>query len=150
LKKTTGDEDQASDKKAGSAAKDSFDQLFATNLDVADEADDTDDTYQPVPPKVQPPTFTTASGKVIEGLVDGGGDVTDALGNPVPVAFHIMWNGLEVARIFATGSVSASPSFDYSSIFPAEQPEDDKNLYGSALANERFAKLVGFFANQAG
>jgi len=148
LKKTTGDDDEATNKSTAPESKDPFDQLFATDLDMADAVEETDNTYQPVPPKVKPPTVTTSSGKVVEGLVDGGGEVTDDFGNQIPIAFHITWNGLELARVYSSGSVTASSSFDYSSIFDPTGSEDEKGLSAGALARMRFEKLTAFFAKQ--
>lgn len=147
LKKTTGD-NETTDKSTAADSGDPFEQLFATDLGMADTAEEKDDTYQPVPPKVKPPTVTTASGKIVEGLVDSGGDASDDFGNQIPVAFHIAWHGLEVARIYASGSVTASSSFDYSSIF-ANEPPEIQNLFGADLVKARLAQYLDFFSHQS-
>ncbi|HVX36885.1 MAG TPA: hypothetical protein VHC71_11775 [Hyphomicrobium sp.] len=82
LEQTTGDEDDPADESARPATTNPFEDLFAANRDVPDGTDETDDAdgiYQLGPPKAKPPTVTMLSGRVVEGLADGGGDVTDSL-----------------------------------------------------------------------
>ncbi|WP_024275929.1 hypothetical protein [Hyphomicrobium sp. 802] len=149
LKKAKGEDDGASDKTDGAGGiSDPFADLFAPKLDENDGSDD--GTYKP---SASP--LTTASGSVVEPLTDEGG-FTDAMGNPLPVAYTIKWHGVEVARIYNSGGSIVASGFDLSSLDwdRGDLPPDEKDaagndLTGMDLANKRFEKLTTFFATQA-